>query len=62
MEEVLHRLVLAFIFPQVVKNYNVFASMSSFDSAQYNRWDHATVCMCVVGGKEEIHLGTCILK
>ena len=25
--------------------------------------DHVTVCVCVCwGGKEEIHLGTCILK
>ena len=50
MEEVLHRLVLPFIFLQVVKNYNVLASTSSFGSAQYNRWDHVTVCVCVLGG------------
>ena len=50
MEEVLHHLVLPFIFPQVVINYNVLASTSSFGSAQYNRWDHVTVCVCVLGG------------
>ena len=32
-----------------MKNYNVLASTSSFGSAQYNRWDHVTVCVCVGG-------------
>ena len=39
-----------FISLQVVKSYNVFASTSSFGSAQYNRWDHVTVCVCVCCG------------